>query len=87
MNIYALKGHKVKVKTLSAGYFCEQEDIKTYLELNKEYTIERTDINGWHTDVYLVEVPNIPFNSAFFEDVIKQSIKDDIKHKDYYRYH
>lgn len=87
MNIYALKGHKVKVKTLSAGYSCEEEYLKTYLELNKEYTIERTDVNDSYTDVYLVEVPNISFNSVFFEDVIKQSIEDDVKHKDYFRYY
>ncbi len=33
------------------------------------YTIERPDTGGWHTAVYLVEVPGKPFNSVVFEQV------------------
>jgi hypothetical protein len=35
MNIYALKGHKVKCSTLSAGYKYHQEVAEKYLEINK----------------------------------------------------
>ena len=73
MNIYALEGHKVRCVTLKAGYKYQQEIVKKYLELGKEYTVEKTKVEGWSTSVWLKEFPNIRFNSVFFEDVVKQS--------------
>lgn len=68
MNIYALKGHKVICKTLSAGYESDQETAKKYLEIGEIYTIKSTTVHSWKTDVYLQEFPNVKFNSVFFED-------------------
>lgn len=87
MNIYALKGHKVKCKTLNAGYDHDQIIAKKYLSLNNTYTIEETIVHGWSTEVYLKEFPGIQFNSVFFEDVIEQPQKDNTKHEDYSKYH
>ena len=80
MNIYAIKGHKVKCSSLTAGY---QQDIvraERYLELDKEYTIEQTHVSGYQTSVFIEEVPNISFNSVLFEDTVEQSSEDDEKH-------
>ena len=88
MNIYALKGHKVMCRYLSdKGYNHHQEIAKKHLELNKTYTVEKTVVYKYHTDVYLQEFPDIEFNSVFFEDVSLQTIEDDKKHLDYFRYH
>lgn len=42
MNIYALKGHKVRCENLSGGYDHDREIAKKYLEVGKEYTVEQT---------------------------------------------
>lgn len=87
MNIYALKGHKVRCTTLSAGYSYDQEVAKKHLEIGKEYTVESTHVGRWNTDVFLKEFPKVKFNSVFFEDVIEQSKEDNQKHPDYRKYH
>lgn len=88
MNIYALPGHKVKItaETIKNGYELDQELVKKYLELEKEYEIDHTNISGFHTSVYLKEFPNISFNSVSFEDVIEQSEEDNELHPDYIKY-
>lgn len=83
MNIYALKGHKVKCETLSAGYNHHKEVAEKYLEVGKEYTVEKTQVDSWHTDVWLKEFPDIIFNSVFFVDIIGQSKGNDKLHEDY----
>jgi hypothetical protein len=82
MNIYALKGHKVKCVTLSAGYDYHKEIAKKHLEVGKEYTVD-----NWHTDVWLLEFPNVKFNSVLFEDVVQQLREMDEQHPDYSRFH
>lgn len=83
MNIYALNGHKVKLVTFSAGYEHEQETAQKHLELGKEYTVEKTVVHNWSTDVYLQEVPGIRFNSVFFIDVAPQPDEATKNHPDY----
>lgn len=87
MNIYALKGHKVKCETLSAGYDYHKEVAQKHLEVGKEYTVEKTQVDSWHTDVWLQEFPNVKFNSVFFEDTVEQSEEMDKQHPDYRRFH
>lgn len=86
MNIYALKGHKVKCKTLSAGYDYDKEVAQNHLKVEKEYTIERTQVDSWHTDVWLQEIPNVKFNSVFFEDIVEQPLESTMTHPDYKRF-
>ncbi len=78
MNIYAKKGHKVKCTTFEAGYDSEQKVAKQHLEIGKEYTIERTEVNSWYTDVWLQEFPGIRFNSVFFENAVEPSNDSDL---------
>ena len=87
MKIYALKGHRVKCKTLSAGYEYDKEVAQKYLEVGKEYVIENTQVNSWNTDVWLQEFSNIKFNSVFFEDAVEQGKDVDKQHPDYRRFH
>lgn len=73
MEIFALEGHKVVVteETKNNGHYHDSDQVKEHLELGKEYTVDRTDVGGSHTDVYLKEVPNVRFNSVNFEDVVE----------------
>lgn len=87
MNIYALKGHKVKCKTLSAGYNYDKEIAQKYLEVGEEYTIEKTEVDNTYTDVCLQEYPNVKFNSVFFEDTVEQPKELNKQHPDYWRFH
>ena len=43
------------------------------LEIGKMYTGGDVDVSGWHTDVYLLEFPNIAFSSVLFEEIEQES--------------
>ena len=85
MNIYALKGHKVRLVYTEMAYHYQTEDIKKHLKLGEIYTIEETEVYGEFTNVYLQEVPGVSFNSTAFEDVEPQPEGKDKQHPDYYQ--
>mgnify|MGYP003632937772 CR=1 FL=1 len=87
MEIYALKGHKVICDDLDVGYNFHKEIAKKHLELDKTYTVEKTEVESSSTKVFLQEIPGIEFNSCCFEDVVEQSEEDSKKHLDYPKYH
>lgn len=84
MNIYALENHKIRCCTLNAGYDYHKELAEKYLEVGKEYTVLRTHIDSYHTDVVVKEIPDVKFNSVFFESIDLQPKEDNKKHPDYY---
>lgn len=86
MNIYALKGHKVKCTSLEGLYQYQTELAHKHLELHKIYTVESTEVHSSSTDVILQEFPEIEFNSCHFDDVEPQSPELDKKHPDYSKY-
>ncbi|MNP43629.1 hypothetical protein D3C76_1374590 [compost metagenome] len=68
MNIYSQKGDRVRFLNKN-GRDCEPERArKIGLVEGEVYTVECTDVGGFHTDVYLQEFPGKPFNSVMFED-------------------
>ena len=87
MNIYALKGHKVRCSNLSSDYEYRLEVARQHLAIGKEYLIEKTEVGSSHTEVYLQEFPEIGFNSSLFEDAVAQSEAEDALHPDYEKYH
>ena len=66
MNIRAEHGTKVFVteKSLKNGYNCDGEKAKKFLKIGETYTVDYTDVDRCNTDVYLIEFPNISFNSV-----------------------
>ena len=80
MNIYALTNHKVICIALGSEIAIQN------LQIDAIYTIEKTIVGKYQTEVYLQEIPNIVFNSIDFKDVFEQSIKDNKKHRDYWKY-
>lgn len=71
MNIFAEKGTKVKVteKTKCNGYNIDKDNIKDYLTIEKEYTVEKTIVDDFSSEVLLEEVPNVYFNTVNFVEV------------------
>ncbi len=67
MDIKSEKGVKIVFNRPDNGYNHQKEAAKKHLEVGKEYTVVRTEISDWHTDVYLEEVPKIAFNSVMFD--------------------
>lgn len=67
IDIYSKEGTKVKY-TGKGGYDCHKEYANKHLKVGEIYTIDHTDVGGWHTDVYLKEVPDKAFNSVHFVD-------------------
>lgn len=96
MNIYALPGHRVKVteRTSQAGDSYDAKKVSEHLEIGKIYTVLRTEVHNWSTDVYLQEFEDfrypsgrpIHFNSVNFEDVDTQSPELNATHPDAIRY-
>lgn len=64
MDIYSKPGTKVVFTGLNGGEI-EQASARKKLVIGKSYTVKRTEIEGWYTDVYLNEVEG-SFNSVLF---------------------
>lgn len=69
MDINAKNGVRVIFNNPNAGYEHHQQQAKEHLVAGDQYTVDRTDVGSWHTDVYLQEVPDVAFNSVLFKDV------------------
>lgn len=69
-DIYSKKGTKVKPifknGQLQHGYDTHKKEASKYLKEGQVYTIDRTDVDSWHTNFYLQEFPGISFNSVHF---------------------
>ena len=87
MNIYALKGHKIKFSHPEGGWPYDQKKAKTHLEVGNTYTVDHTVVHRSSTDVYLEEIPNTYFNSVMFDDVEPQDEEKNKLHSDYYLHH
>ena len=85
MNICAKKGDKVVFRSPDGGNLGEQERAKKHLVLNMVYTVEKTRIYGFHTDVYLQEVKGVAFNSVQFDDIDNIEGKVEKQEKAYVR--
>jgi hypothetical protein len=68
MNISSLPGSIVKFSNPKNGCDYEIAMAQKYLTLGENYTVLKTKIASYHTNVYLVEIPNVCFNSCFFEN-------------------
>lgn len=69
MNIYSEEGDKVVFAFPDNGYDSDIEKCKKHLVVGRTYTIDYTEVGGSHTDVHLVEFPNVRFNSVNFADL------------------
>ena len=87
-NATIVLSNKIKVteETVGCGYNIDQEYVKKFLTINKEYTVDYTTVGGSHTYVYIKEIPDISFNSVNFADVSYQSEDMNKLHSDYYYY-
>ena len=65
MDIYSAPETRVRF-TGYGGYSHHQEHARKFLTVDGVYTIERTEVGGWHTDVFLKEFPGEGFNSVMF---------------------
>lgn len=62
-------GLKVRFAHPNSGYPTDQERAKEYLELGAVYTISNFLVDAWYTNIWLVEVPDMHFNSVMFNKV------------------
>ena len=67
MDIHANRGTKVVFAHPDSGYELHQKWAKKSLVEGATYTVDVTVVRGFHTDVYLQEVPDIAFNSVMFD--------------------
>ncbi|MDA9325854.1 hypothetical protein N9Q69_01345 [bacterium] len=85
MNIYALKGHKVKLSKngFNMGFEVDKDEAKSFLSHGIIYTVDCTNVSNSSSVVILHEFPNKTFNTVHFEDVSFQSEDEKIKHPDW----
>ncbi len=78
MDIYASKGYKVTVtgRSINSGYPHDKVLANKFLKVGEIYTVEKTKVGGWHTDVWLQEVPDQFFNSVHFVPVESEPEKE-----------
>jgi len=51
------------------GWDGDKEKADTHLTAGEIYTVDYTEVHSWSTRVYLLEVPNVYFNSVLFAKV------------------
>jgi hypothetical protein len=62
-------GDKVIFVFPNNGWDHDKKHALEYLKEGETYTVSYIEIHSWHTDVYLREVPNVPFNSVHFANI------------------
>lgn len=82
MNIYAKNGDKVVFLNRN-GYDRDPKNAcERGLVEGGVYTVEQTEVGGWHTNVYLKEFPEHRFNSVMFRDADESVDDSDETHLD-----
>jgi len=66
MSIRAKKGTKIVFSNPNGGYPDQIALTAKHLIVGTTYTVERTEVFDWYTNIYLQEVPGIGFNSCLF---------------------
>ena len=69
MDIYAPHGTKVIFDEPNNGRPFHQDTAKKHLIVGKVYTVDFTEVFNSSTDVYLVGLPNVGFNSVLFGEI------------------
>lgn len=67
MNIYSEPGSSV-VFTARGGYDSQQERAKEILELGATYIVEKIEVGGWSSEVWLAGYSE-GFNTALFDNL------------------
>jgi len=60
-------GVKIINSNPDSGYDPDVMQNKKYLKLGETYTVSKVRSGDWHTEIYLEEFPDIPFNSIQFK--------------------
>lgn len=68
MNPHSVPGSKVVFQHPYQGYPHDQRQVAGKLFIGHVYTVQRTEVIGSRTNVWLVEHPGVMFNSIHFED-------------------
>lgn len=68
LRLDAASGTKVRY-TGEGGWDADKVHANKYLTVGEIYTVDIIDIGSWCSEVYLVEVPHLDFNTVMFEEV------------------
>ena len=68
MSRRAEHGDKVVFKHPDKGCEFDQELARKHLQVDEVYTVDVAYVHSYHTDVFLIEVPRVPFSNLLFED-------------------
>lgn len=69
MNVYANHGDKILFYYPNNGLPMDKEKAKKFLKQGEIYTVDRTKVFSDFTIVFLIEIPDVPFNSVMFKDL------------------
>jgi len=63
---YSETGDKIICYSIDNGYLGDVQQAHKYLKKDKIYTIDSIIVHGYSTDITLLEIPNVKFNSVHF---------------------
>ena len=69
VDIYSPEGTKVRFKETNPITWGVSAENAKYLVLDEIYTVEQMERHSYHTKMFLKEVPCIPFNTVWFDEV------------------
>ena len=93
MDIYSYEGEKVRLIPKRAVEAAQRhKDIEEYLTVDEEYTVDFVWIGSSYSQVFFKELPEVPFNTVYFENLYLEGRRDGIfstefeKNSDFKRY-
>jgi len=57
------------IENLDAVRWGANDDPAKYLRTGVEYEVDKKEVHGWHTKIFLVDFPGKKFNSVHFVEV------------------
>lgn len=72
-NLYSPRGTRVVFAHPDCGYDGDKRTAAKHLTEGGIYTVAHTEVHGFHTNVWLEEVPGVIFNSVHFEEYEKEN--------------
>lgn len=67
--IFCKHGDKVTFSHPDYGLECDKEQARDYLAVGAAYTVDEIHVGRSRTEIWLLEVPEVSFNSVLFERI------------------
>ena len=68
VNVFQLRpGDIAEFNSPKNGFFYDIKVAAQHLTKGKSYIVAKKEVHNWHTKIWLEEIPDVQFNSCFFD--------------------